>query len=170
MEEKMNEFIRVAQDLRSVIALINRYAESLGINEGEDGYISTTLKSLPTNEELDTFVFYLKEKLNKMQQVKLYCFESDIGLEEGIRITEVKILKETDKQYQVDQFGYSRISKYDDLNVDKGKDDKIMVFSTDKNKGVLVVKKAIEKRVRDIRKQLEEYNNTIAKININLGE
>jgi len=170
MEEKMNEIIKLVLDLRGITTLINRYTNMIDIDEVEDSYITTTLKSLPTNEELDSLIFYLKEKKDKLSQVKLYCLESDIASTDGVKITEVKILKETDKQYQVDQFGYNRISKYDDLNVDKGRDNKIMVFSTDKNKGIMVVKKAIEHKVQEIRKQLEEYNNTIAKININLGE
>ena len=162
MEEKINEFIKLVYDLRGTVTLINKYKGSIGINEQEDGYISTTLRAMPTVEELDTLVFYLKEKLNKLNQETLYCIEADIETGE-IVTNEVKVLKLTDKLFKINYKGYNQVNKNSDLNNAKYDDYSVFTFTTDKDKGIQVVEKAIQSKIQEIRKQIESYSNMLAK-------
>ena len=161
MEEKINEFIKLVYDLRGTVTLINKYKGSIGIHEQEDGYIRTTLRAMPTVEELDTLVFYLKEKLNKLNQEVLYCIEADI--ETGkIKTEEVKVLKFTDKLFKINHKGYKQVNKYTDLNSPKFDGDTVFVFTTDKEQGTRVVKSAIHNKIQEIQKQIENYNKMLA--------
>lgn len=161
MEEKLNEFIKLIYDMRGSITLINKYRGSIGLDEKEDGFICTTLRSLPTIEELDTLVFYLKEKLNRLNQEVLYCIEADI--ETGkIKTEEVKVLKFTDKLFKINHKGYNQVNKYTDLNSPKFDGDTVFVFTTNKEQGTRVVKGAIHNKIQEIQKQIENYNKMLA--------
>lgn len=162
MEEKINEYIKYALDLKSNVAAINRGISIF--DDKEDGFILSVIRGLPSNEEIDTFIFYLKEKLNRINETKLYCIETDSTTEKGYTVVEVKVLKDTGKLFKISAYGLSQVNKYSDLYVDKGDESTIRIFATDIEKGVTVIKKSIEKRVQDIRLQLEEYNNTLEKV------
>ena len=163
MEEKINEYINLVIEFKNLIATMNQGRDMF--NDTEDGFILTTLRSLPTNEELDTFIFYLKEKLNRVN-TKLYCIETDSSSEKGYTINEVKVSRTTDKLYKFSAYGMSQINKYSDLYVDKGDESTVRIFATDLEKGVATIKEAIQDRVQDIRRQLEQYNNTLAKVKL----
>ena len=161
LKKNIEQMVKILEDMKVMCVLLHRTAQVVGINDKEDGYLYTFLKSV-TPEDIEDGVLLLKSKLEKLDQEELYVVKAEIGKE--VTVQKVEVVKNTDKLYKVnDCMGYNQINK-SELGTVKSQGNTIFTFVTNVEEGNKVIIKAVNDNMESIRERLKEYSSILAKM------